>query len=221
MTSPHPDKWTLGEFDQCVHLVGKARRLGVYDSVMNRVKRIENGLQVEFMANGLADGDLVGVDFTESARVEAARVSQAAGAMTDAAKRRGGPLEESPVAKTALAKASPYASPSGVLVPPMPSYDSTGHEMHLSPLPTGISSLRQWGDNLVTFGKYAKKKRYHEILNGTADEFVSYRKYLLSHYESGSALLRDLVNFMKASGFTHESDDRPCIPGTHVPRSYG
>lgn len=216
MTSPHPDKWTLGEFDQCVHLVGKARRLGVYDSVMKRVKRIEDGFQIEFMANGLADGDLVGIDFAESARV-----SQAAGAMTDAAKRRGDPLEESPDAKTAVAKASPYASPSGMLVPPMPSYDGTGHEMHVSPLPAGISSLGQWGDNLVTFGKYAKKKRYHEILYGTADEFVSYRKYLLSNYNSGSALLRDLVNYMKASGFTHEADDRPCIPGTHVPRSYG
>ena len=213
MARPDPNKWTLLEFDQCVALVEKARRLGVYENVLNRVKRMEAGYHCDFMANGLADGDLAGIDFTESARVE--------GAMTDAAKRRGDTLEDSPAPKTAMSKASPYASPSGGIPPHMPLYGGTNVEMHMSQLPPGVASVHQWGEYLVAFGKYAKKKKYVEILTGTADEFVSYRKYLLSHYNAGSAQLRDLVNYMKACGFKDETDDRPCIPGTHIPRVLG
>ena len=217
MANPNPNKWTLREFDQCVALVEKARRLGVYENVLSRVKRMEAGHHSEFMASGLADGDLAGIDFMESARVD--------GAMTDAAKRRGDTLEDSPAPKTVMSKASPYASPyaspSGGIPPPMPLYGGTSVEMHMSPLPPGIASVHQWGEYLVSFGKYAKKKKYVEILTGTADEFVSYRKYLLSHYNAGSAQLRDLVDYMKACGYHGESDDRLCIPGTHIARVVG
>ena len=56
-TDAEPSTWTVSDFDQCVQLVLVARSRGGFDDVMDRVKRIENGLHTEFNAVGLADGD--------------------------------------------------------------------------------------------------------------------------------------------------------------------
>ena len=47
---------------------------------------------------------------------------------------------------------------------------------------------------------------------------VSYRAYLFSHEASGSAMLRDLVAYLRAAGFQGETTNKPVIPGTQIVR---
>ena len=45
---------SVADFNQCVELVLRARRRGGLESVMNRVRGTEDGLQTEFSAIGLS-----------------------------------------------------------------------------------------------------------------------------------------------------------------------
>lgn len=85
-----------------------------------------------------------------------------------------------------------------------------------NPLPPGVPSLEKWGQSLISFGKYAPKKViYKELLDDVSTEVMSYKKYLFDHFETGSPGLRDLVSYMKASGFDYYRD----YAGTRIPGS--
>lgn len=195
--------WTVQDFDACVELVVKARHHHVFENVMNRVHRIENGTQTHFAACGLSDGDYAGcVEMTGGG----------VGAMSDASKRLRSDDDGKP---------SVYED--GYVVAELPTPMPTKH--HLIPdtavLPPGVPSLADWGDYKVAFGKYKHLKTYRDVNQEMSEDMKNYRRYLFSHYNSGSSLLKDLVNYLKAMGRTPGDDPLmgPVIPGTSIART--
>lgn len=97
------------------------------------------------------------------------------------------------------------------------------HAPHPSPadqLPEGVTYMKDWGENLVAFGKYKMKKTYRAILTETNEEMVSYRGYVWSHRNCGSPALTDLAKYMERMGYTPDSDRNqgPLIPGSNIRR---
>ena len=194
--------WTVDDFDMCVTLVTKARYHRVFDNVMNRVNRIENGTQTHFAACGLSDGDYAGC----------LEMGKGAGAMTDASKRLRGDND--------IGTGSTYA---GYAVAEMSTPMPLGSRLipETAVLPPGVASLQDWGEYKVAFGKYKKIKTYREIYEVVTEEARDYRKYLFSHYESGSPQLRDLVHYLRAMGYGRDQQvyTGPVIPGTSITRT--
>ena len=204
--------WSVGDFDQCVSLIVKAKqRPGAFEDVMRRVDRIQSGHQSDALASGLADGDYALCD-------EVSRMVpySSPGGMSDAAKRQR-ELDEYSMASGVSSDAAVYTSH----VPKSPPYmvPGTHHEGSSPTLPPGVVSLLDWGEYKVPFGKFKMLKRYHEVLNEPTFEMISYRAYLFSHEASGSAQLRDLVAYLRACGLTGAKERQaPVIPGTHIER---
>ena len=148
-TDAKPSTWTVSDFDQCVQLVLVARSRGGFDDVMDRVKRIENGLHTEFNAVGLADGDYRLCDEFISGK----------GAMTDGSKRRFD--NDTPVSGDVECSAG-YVMPN-VSDVPFSSHASTVEVPLKMCLPPGITSVPDWGTYKVSFGKFQGKKTYAEI----------------------------------------------------------
>ena len=196
--------WTTDDYDQCVDLVIRARHRGALPDVMRRVHRIENGQQASFLASGLADGDYAMCDEISGL-----------GAMTDAAKRNRSDDEEDD--KT-YCKVNREHGPSAHSYAPgsMPG----GSPLKSTQLPLGINSLEEWGTFKVPFGKFKGKKTYYDIFSDNSDEMETYRNtYLLPRRESGSALLKDLVQYLDAMKYEQGNQQMPLIPGTNVRRS--
>lgn len=133
------------------------------------------------------------------------------GSMNDASKRqREEPREPRPM----------YHAPPPVSEP-MPSHAP----LHLgtSSLPPGVPSLARWGQSLIGFGKLKHKVSYLDFRNSVDEDDTSYKSYLCSHYKSGSAPLRDLVDYLKAAGdpyvLANLNSQAVLIPGsTHARR---
>ena len=208
----HGSTWSVGDFDQCVSLIVKAKqRPGAFEDVMRRVDRIQSGHHSDALASGLADGDYALCD-------EVSRMVpySSPGGMSDAAKRQR-ELDEYSMVSGVSSDAAVYTSH----VPKSPPYMVPGTHLEKSSptLPSGVVSLLDWGEYKVPFGKYKMLKRYHEVLNEPTIEMISYRAYLFSHEASGSAQLRDLVAYLRACGLTGAKERQaPVIPGTHIER---
>ena len=203
-TDAEPSTWTVSDFDQCVQLVLVARSRGGFDDVMDRVKRIENGLHTEFNAVGLADGDYRLCDEFISGK----------GAMTDGSKRRFD--NDTPVSGDVECSAG-YVMPN-VSDVPFSSHASTVEVPLKMCLPPGITSVPDWGTYKVSFGKFQGKKTYAEIRHESTAEMASYRGYVMSHRKSGSAQLKDLAAYLIAAGYEGEESQIPKIPGTTIAR---
>ena len=66
-------------------------------------------------------------------------------------------------------------------------------------LPEDTENLQTWGQNLVTFGKLAKKElTYAEVSQDNSKEMVNYAKWVMEHQSSGGAKLKDLANYLVA-----------------------
>ncbi|CAK9081666.1 unnamed protein product [Durusdinium trenchii] len=168
-------KFTLAEAEECVKLMVKARRCGVWDSLLRRVIDTE--------------------DVAEELAWEKLSAGPSGGTMNDSSKR----LRDDPGYSTT--PYAPAASDLTSLMSPMPS--TGGKASILTPsieLPSGVESLAQWGQTLVSFGKYKGMLSYHELMTSNSEGMESYRQFLYSHAKSGSAGLKDVVNYMRAHG---------------------
>ena len=66
--------------------------------------------------------------------------------------------------------------------------------------PDDINDLASWGQNLITFGKLAKKENtYEELLLMTSKDMVSYKKWILEHTSTGGVKLVDLAKYLEAN----------------------
>ena len=66
-------------------------------------------------------------------------------------------------------------------------------------LPEDTENLRTWGQNLVTFGKLAKRElTYADVGQDNSKEMVNYAKWVMDHQSSGGAKLKDLANYLVA-----------------------
>lgn len=129
------------------------------------------------------------------------------GSMTDAAKRARSSDDES---FEVIPKYGP--SPSTTAAP----YPSSPTEA----FPAGITSMKDWGENLVAFGKFKNKLTYYQLFSGTSDELVSYRAYVHSHRLAGSPALVDLAKYCERMGYSPGEDRNqgPVIPGSSIRR---
>ena len=204
-------KWTTEDFDRCVDLIVKAKqRPGAFESVMTRVNRIEAGHHGEFLACGLADGD-----YAECDEFVKPHPPIFTGGMSDASKRQR-ESDEFSMSSGVPSDAAGYT----IAAPKTPPFVTTDIPRVMVPqtLPPGVASIGEWGDYKVAFGKFKKIKCYKDVLNEQTAEMASYRAYLISHEASGSAMLRDLVAYLRAAGFQGEKTNKPVIPGTHIVR---
>lgn len=191
------DPWTHEDLNQTVQLLVKAHRHGQTDQVM---------AVMQYELSKLAEGEV-----TQS--------------MNDSSKRlRDEPSPSayaSPGARTGM---STYHSNASLMTPPppMPTLHSRDKSEDENSLPPGVQSLQDWGKSLVSFGKHERKKAiYKEMLDDTSSDMMSYKKYLFDHFDSGSPGLRDLVRYMRASGFDYYRDcTGPVIPGSHHVRKF-
>ena len=91
-------------------------------------------------------------------------------------------------------------------------------------LPSGVSSLEDWGRNLISFGKLKGKRSYASLCNSTGKEDVEYKKWLHAHFSKGSPQHRDLVEYLIAMKdrtlFASGDSQSVMFPGTDVPRRY-
>lgn len=138
-------------------------------------------------------------------------MKDAGGAMNDASKRQ---REEETLTS--------YSKMGYGLPMPLPSAATAMTEV--PKLPAGVSSMDDWGRNLITFGKFKGKRSYASLRTSVGKEDVEYKKWLQAHYTNGSPQLRDLVEYliaMKDRTMVAAGDSQGVmIPGTDVPRRY-
>ena len=138
-------------------------------------------------------------------------MKDAGGAMNDASKRQ---REEETLTS--------YSKMGYGLPIPLPSAAAAMTEV--PKLPAGVSSMEDWGRNLITFGKFKGKRSYASLCTSVGKEDVEYKKWLQAHYTNGSPQLRDLVEYliaMKDRTMVAAGDSQGVmIPGTDVPRRY-
>ena len=155
--------------------------------------------------------------------------SEAAGGMTDAAKRREADDRQSgehqtkrltmstgrattgePVMYTQGNMAVPY--PSGMSEIPV-SLD------HLPPFPDGIRDVEMWSRTLIAFGMYDKTKTsYLDLVTSNDERKVAYVKWCRSR-KNAKGQLKDLCDFLMHY-FANESGNQTSmmIPGTNQAR---
>ncbi|CAK9069992.1 Retrovirus-related Pol polyprotein from transposon RE1 (Retro element 1) (AtRE1) [Includes: Protease RE1, partial [Durusdinium trenchii] len=180
------------EHDECARLILKARRLGAWKSVWQQVIDTEDLIH---------DGP------------EPTNRSPS-GTMSDGSKR----LRDEHHHGHASAGTPYHAGLENELPGPMPS-SSGGKNKIMVPdalLPPGISSLDQWGQCYMSFGKFKDVKTYREVFESKDESMAGYRKFCMSHCESGSAGLKDFVHYMNSRGI--EDPDQTVIPGSGIRR---
>ena len=111
---------------------------------------------------------------------------------------RGGPPPPTTTSSTPTTSRRPTSSPTSRTPAParvQPRY-VPGTDV---PLPDDTEDLRAWGQNLITFGKLAKKElTYADLGQDTSKEMVNYVKWVMDHQSTGGAKLKDLANYMIA-----------------------
>ena len=90
-------------------------------------------------------------------------------------------------------------------LPPPPGY-----------LPPGVESLEQWGETEILHGKVCKGRSYRDVAGSTEATDVRYLKFVRAQKEPGPFLL-DFQKYVEAFAAAH---DRPCRPGTSIPRRF-
>jgi hypothetical protein len=65
--------------------------------------------------------------------------------------------------------------------------------------PSGITSMKQWGDTLLDFGEF-KGEGYYDLISSTEAQAVSYIKWCLDRRDTpwSSALQKDFAEFIAA-----------------------
>ena len=182
------------EQDECARLILKARRLGAWKSVWQQVIDAEDLIH---------DGP------------EPTNRSPS-GTMSDGSKR----LRDEHYHGYTSAGTTYLAGLENEVPGPMPS-SSGGKSKVVLPealLPPGISSLDQWGQCYMSFGKFKDVKTYREVFESKDESLAGYRKFCLSHCESGSPGLKDFVHYMNSRGV--EDSDQSIIPGSGIRRSF-
>jgi hypothetical protein len=113
--------------------------------------------------------------------------------MTDASKRRA---STEPRPRGRMVHEGSKASEPAVPEPAIPEPTMGGQVQ----FPSGITSMKQWGDTLLDFGKF-KGKGYYDLVSSTEAEMVSYVKWCLGRRwtPTSSALLKDFAEFIAAS----------------------
>ena len=186
----------------------RARQRQAFDDVMMRVRRIEEGRHAELAAIGLTDGDYVKCDEISGRQ-----------AMTDAAKRLHEAVEpgfddddddDDDSACAGYVMAAPTT-------PPMSSDQQSFSKA--ATLPQGVDSLQECATFKVAFGKFKGKKTYYQIYAEDNSEMIEYRKYLKSRRATGSPLLKDLAEYLRAVDGSSMDHQMPRIPGTNVVRT--
>ena len=169
------------EQDECARLILKARRLGAWKSVWQQVIDAEDLIH---------DGP------------EPTNRSPS-GTMSDGSKR----LHDEHYHGYTSAGTTYLAGLENEVPGPMPS-SSGGKSKVVLPealLPPGISSLDQWGQCYMSFGKFKDVKTYREVFESKDESMAGYRKFCISHCESGSAGLKDFVHYMNCLLYTSPS----------------
>jgi hypothetical protein len=134
--------------------------------------------------------------------------------MTDASKRRasaghfprGRKVSEGPMSSPAAEATLPEAT--------MPE-PTMGGQIRF---PSGITSMKQWGDTLLDFGKF-KGTAYDDLILRTDPEAQSYIKWCLGRQTtpSSSELLKDFANFIASYKLLGEAGTAGSVsmyPGT-------
>ena len=66
-------------------------------------------------------------------------------------------------------------------------------------IPEDMEDFDQWGQNVVTFGKFAKRApTYEELADLNTKEAVSYKKWIMEHNSTGGSKLMDLASYLLA-----------------------
>lgn len=186
------EMFTQMEADECFRLIRKARKRGAFEAIMRRVRDVED------------------------IELDEAWLASPSGSMTDGSKR----LREKKVPIQA-GMISPYAGAysAGTAIPAVPCQLELRSLGHVWWWKVCLQACQAWNKTLVAFGKYKGIKSYIEMYEASDPETSGYRASYHSHYSSGSAGLRDLVDYFKARG-----DSSTCtqavIPGSAVPRTY-
>ena len=137
----------------------------------------------------------------ELGEFELVRESEGQGSMTDASKRRmvdeASPLPQRPMVRAAKTRAS-------------------------SKLPSGVSSMEEWGRTLVTAGKFEKHEiSYSELASSSETSKVKYVQWMI--HQSGrsdlSPVVQDMADYFVANAREKEGHG-PCIPGSSVVRKF-
>ncbi|CAK9033038.1 unnamed protein product [Durusdinium trenchii] len=134
----------------------------------------------------------------ELGEFELVRESEGQGSMTDASKRRmvdeASPLPQRPMVRAAKTRAS-------------------------SKLPSGVSSMEEWGRTLVTAGKFEKHEISHsELASSSETSKVKYVQWMINQSDRSdlSPVVQDMANYFVANAREKEGHG-PCIPGdNHV-----
>ena len=66
-------------------------------------------------------------------------------------------------------------------------------------LPAGVTSMDEWGRNILTWGKFKKHGwTYSELCSDPSSEVCDYRDWICSHRHTGSSHLQDLAKYILA-----------------------
>ena len=89
-------------------------------------------------------------------------------------------------------------------------------------LPPGVTSLSNWGETMLEFGKYGAKDWCYEDLRQNSDkDVVSYVKWCKSQADAAEGRLRDLCLFLVAcDNVSGTAAQRPVIPGASEVRRF-
>ena len=189
------DAFSQTEAEECLRLIRKARKHGAFDTIMRRVRDLED------------------------VELDEAWLGSPSGSMTDGSKR----LREDSSANQVgmyVKQTTPYCAGQLVPAPPMPSSSEKPTPLPgTEGLPPGVADVTQWGKTLVAFGRYKGIKSYSEMYEATDSEISGYRAYCHSHYQSGSPGLRDLVEYFRARGDGSVAS-QSVIPGSKITRTY-
>ena len=137
----------------------------------------------------------------ELGEFELVRESEGQGSMTDASKRRM--IDE-------------------VSTPPQMPMVRAAKTRASSKLPSGVSSMEEWGRTLVTAGKFEKHEiSYSELASSSETSKVKYVQWMIN--QSGrsdlSPVVQDMADYFVANAREKEGHG-PCIPGSSAVRKF-
>ena len=148
---------------------------------------------------------------------------EVAGAMSDAAKRRGQTPDEESLMKR------PYSTlpGSGEMMSAPALLGRTPHGKPIF-LPEGVNDLESWGRTVIQFGKFMQKRgttglSYAELFDGRAsdEEKRSYVKWVIHQVDSAKGHLADLGFYLcLRTDECHMGNQLPLIPGTGAVRLF-
>lgn len=114
-----------------------------------------------------------------------------------------------------------FAVPKATVIhPPFSCDDSASEFEHVGHvLPPDVSSMTEWGQTIIEFGKYEHKKMtYMELTQKGDDESKGYIKYVRDRVKSSKGQFHDLALFLEAYYQDDSVIQGAVIPGTNTVR---